>query len=157
MLVFGGGGWRPSRGPWPAQGAEVASPRLGGGVGGEEPGAAGKESGKGVLQVPGELGLKRAVKRWTVVGVPRPQAQGPWRGRMLGRRGVLSWKPSRECGLGSRQAGMGAQELSLVLRAAFAVEIQAQEGSAPRGDQPAQGCPLQGSGAWRPGIRAAGN
>lgn len=116
------------------------------------------ESGKGVLQVPGELGLEQAVKRWTVVGVPRPGAWGPWRGRMLGRRGVLSRKPSRECGLGSRQADVGvSEELSLVLRAAFTVAIQAQEGSAPRGDQPAQGCPLQGSGAWRPGIRAAGN
>lgn len=77
---------------------------------------------------------------------------------MSGRRGVLSRRPIRERGLGLRQAGVGVSEaLSLVLRAAFAVEIQAQEGSAPPGDQPAQGCPLQGSGAWRPGIRAAGN
>ena len=106
------------------------------------------ELGKRVLQVPGELGLERDVKRWTVVVVPRPQAWGPWRGRMLGRQGVLSRKPSRECGLGSWQASLGiSEELSLVFWAAFEVEIQAQEGSAPRGDQPAQGCPLQGSGA----------
>ena len=67
VLVFGGEGWS-SQGPWQARVAGVTSPRLEWEV--RSQGEAGRGSGKGVLQGPGQLGLERAMKRWLVGGVP---------------------------------------------------------------------------------------
>ena len=67
VLVFGGEGWS-SQGPWHARVAGVTSPRLEWEV--RSQGEAGRGSGKGVLQGPGQLGLERAMKRWLVGGVP---------------------------------------------------------------------------------------